>query len=648
MLAASETQGGSVVSRGHAHAIVRAMASRQGAVSAGLLVNIVLARRIPVAFGIFHGASGWYLPLMLTVSLTGLFVGALVVERKAAAMALRRRSRALTTLSRCNKVLVRATNEDELLRAACRTIVEAGGYRRAWVGYAADDEDKSIRVAAESGIPEGDFTRAGLSSFAECGRDPVGTALRTGQMAVIRNVATRSSFPLWRPHALEGGYASVLALPLKAEGGTFGAIGIYAAEQDAFDTEEVSLLEGVASDLAYGVVTLRMREEHAHAEAEKLKLAAAMDQMGEGVLITDLDGAIRYMNPAYTRITGYAPTELVGKNAGILSSGKHDLTLFETLFRTIQTGETWRGEITNRRKDGSIYPEEMTVTPVKDAQGRLTSFIAIKKDITERKLVEAKLARAKEAAEAANLAKTQFLGNMSHELRTPLNGILGMTGLALGTELTAEQREFVAVAKSSAESLLALVNDLLDFARMELGTLEITPFPFPLRESVAAVMRRFAPSALEKGLTLMCKVRPGVPEVVIGDPARLRQVIANLVGNAIKFTKQGEVAVLVETYAAAGDGESLHVAVRDTGIGIAPEQQQLIFKAFTQADGSATRAYGGTGLGLTLAARLAQMMGGRVWMESSLGRGSTFHCTVRMPAATHRESDAVVSTRLQG
>jgi len=293
----------------------------------------------------------------------------------------------------------------------------------------------------------------------------------------------------------------------------------------------------------------------------------------------------------------------------------------------VRTGEP----LTDREElliDAAGRKRWLLTTKVPLRQGnQVVGLVGISHDISQRKRAEEELERARGAAEAANRAKSEFLANMSHEIRTPMNGVLGMTELALDTDLTPEQRQYLDLAHASAESLLAVINDILDFSKIEAGKLDLDRVSFGLREVLGSTLKTLGLRAHQKSLELACHIAPAVPDALVGDPGRLRQIILNLVGNGIKFTERGEVVVDVGVEARTASEVCLRFTVTDTGIGIAAQKQGLIFEAFAQADTSTTRTYGGSGLGLTISARLVRMMGGRIWVESTEGQGSTFHFT---------------------
>ncbi len=408
---------------------------------------------------------------------------------------------------------------------------------------------------------------------------------------------------------------------------------------DRFEHRGRTLLQAVVRDVSW-----QWEAERKLRESEQ-RFRTLVENQGEGIGTVDLDERFEFANPAAEAIFGVEPGGLEGRGLDeFLDPEQLAAVRAQTARR--RSGERDAYQLQVRRADGERRWLNVTAVPRRDAAGRrIVGAFGIFRDVTAQHRAEEALRRAKEETEAANArleraiaraerlaaaaeqasrAKGQFLANMSHEIRTPMNGIIGMIAMLLDSPLTEEQRDFAATARSSAEHLLTLIDDILDFSKIESGKLAIEHIDFDLHQTLEELNKLLGPRARQRGIGYSCRIAPEVPRRLRGDPGRLRQVLTNLVGNAIKFTEAGEVSIRVELVAATGPGVRLRFAVRDTGIGIPAAAQRAIFEPFEQADGSTTRIHGGTGLGLAISRELVQRMGGRVTLDSQPGRGSTF------------------------
>jgi PAS domain S-box-containing protein len=371
----------------------------------------------------------------------------------------------------------------------------------------------------------------------------------------------------------------------------------------------------------------RKQSEQALRQSEWL-YHSLVDNLPVYVVRKDLDGRVTYANEALCGLLGRSLDNVIGRTDYDFFPAELAAKYQLDDRRVIETGDVFVDIEENRSGERSSY-FEVRKTPVRDGKGRIIGSQAIFWDVTERQQALRELAEARDAAEAASRAKSEFLANMSHEIRTPMNAIIGMTGLVLDSQLSHQQRDYLDTVRESAETLMALINDLLDFSKIESGKIELETEPFELREWLGDAMKALGIRAYGKGIELAYHVDPRVPQFIVGDGLRLRQVIVNLVGNAIKFTAQGEVVLDVAVVGDTNGQLDLRFSVRDTGIGVAEEHREKIFRAFEQADMSTTRRYGGTGLGLAISSRLVSLMGGRIGVDSELGQGSTFYFTAR-------------------
>ena len=459
------------------------------------------------------------------------------------------------------------------------------------------------------------------------------TVIRTRESVILEDASAPNPFSA-DEYLRQKRARSVLGLPLVKQA---ELIGVLYLENNltphVFTPSRLAVLKLLASQAAISLENARL---YGDLEEREAKIRRLVDANIIGIFIWSLHGEILEANEAFLHTVGYDREDL--------ASGRlrwTDLTPAEWLDRDLQQlvpelkmrGSLQPFEKEYFRKDGSRVPVLIGVATLDEGCNQGVAFVL---DLTERKRADEERARMLRA-EAANRAKDEFLANVSHEIRTPMNAILGMTDLALDTPLAEDQRQYLKTVKSAADNLLGMINDLLDFSKIEAGKLELDVADFSLRAAVGDTLRALAVRAHRKGLELIYDVQPEVPDALVGDAGRLRQVLLNLVGNAIKFTDAGEVVVRVEVAgdpAAEGD-VGLRFTVRDTGIGIPRDQHERIFRAFEQEDSSTTRKYGGTGLGLTIAARLVALMGGQIAVESEPGRGSTFAVTARFGLQPH-------------
>ncbi len=395
--------------------------------------------------------------------------------------------------------------------------------------------------------------------------------------------------------------------------------------------------------------------ERYRAEQEVQKLLQAVEQSPVSIVITDREGLIEYVNPRFTKVTGYSSGEALGRNPRILKSGETPAETHRDLWQTLLAGREWRGILRNRRKNGELFWEEASISPIVDEKGETTHFIAVKEDITERKRIEDELERhrahleelvdlrtadltaALEAAKAADQAKDAFLAHVSHELRTPLNAVIGLSDLARRSSTDPRQQEYLDKAVGAGKTLAGIINDLLDLSKISASRMELEAIAFSLRALIQRSRSVMMHRATEKGLELIEAIDRDVPDILVGDPLRIEQILLNLLSNAIKFTPAGRIELRIGVDAREERRVCLAIEVEDSGIGLTQESIARLFQPFAQADASMNRKFGGTGLGLALCRRLAEMMGGDISVTSREGAGTTFR--VRLLLATGEAAD---------
>ena len=527
-------------------------------------------------------------------------------------------NRLYAVLGAVNRTITRKPDRQELLREICRILVEVGRFRMAWFGV--PDPQGWIIPQAIFGDTLGYLATVRISVLdIPEGHGPTGTSLRENRPLICNDIPANPYMLPWREQAARNGFSSSACFSVRLPDGVIAGLTLYSTEPDFFSADEEKLLLDIAADIAYALEFIAADERKAVAETalrqNRQALARTQAIARVGGWSSDLVTGLSVNSPEASLINGLPTGPIPWKRFLDLVHPEDIPRLLRAWDESLVTGSicdlviriTVGGEVKWVHNLAEFEP---------DAFGRPTRIIGIIQDVTEQK-------RSQEAAEAANRAKSRFLANMSHELRTPMNGVLGMIQLALHGELDEEQHEYLELALTSGFGLVRILDDILDLSRIETGRLTLKERRFSLRECVTSTASLLLPEALRKELQLTVTLEEQLPESVSGDPVRLRQVLTNLIGNAIKFTRQGGVAVQVDP---GPDG--ITFTVTDTGIGIPAEKSPLLFKPFSQVDDSNTRTYGGTGLGLVISQEIVQLMGGSITCDSTEGVGSSFSFTL--------------------
>jgi two-component system, sensor histidine kinase and response regulator len=518
------------------------------------------------------------------------------------------------------QVLAESASLAEATSGILRAICEATGWEMGMLLQVRENEH-ALRVVDLWRAPESSLSKNTEALRSASFPPGVGLAGRAWQSDAVVRAYDVQAFedPVSVNLAMQMGIHGGFAVPIASKKEVVGVLEFFSAERRNPDIELLEVITSLSGQIGEFIARKR-------AEEESLRFFTVSVDM---LIISGLDGHIRRASPACEKTLGFTSEEMLPLTMADLIH-RDDLPAAQQEFGQLAKGNSIEGyEIRTRCKDGSYKWILWSVVP--DVEAGL--IYSAGRDVTERRAADEALKHASIAAQAASRAKSEFLANMSHEIRTPMNGIIGMTELALGTRLDGEQREYLRTVQTSAEGLLRIVNDILDFSKIEAGRFDLESSDFDFRDLLDRSMKSLAVGAHQKGLEFAIRVAPGVPAFMSGDSDRLGQILGNLAGNAIKFTQKGSVVVEVEPDKRSTDPYMLHFSVRDTGIGIAADKRDLVFEAFAQADGTTTRLFGGTGLGLTISRRIVEMMGGTMSVESEMGQGSTFHFTARFHQA---------------
>lgn len=542
-----------------------------------------------------------------------------IKERKQAEELIKKRNKQLELIHKIQNEIPMSADVETILSASAEIIARSFGHSKISVNLFDKESNEVVYLTGwnELGTPTPRGHRQKL------GVGMIGTAAKMKKMIVANDVTKEPSYIVYYQSSTK----SEATIPLFVQNNLVGILDIQDTKKNAFTNEEVSILQSITNYLAY-VIDEKQKQEAIQKEAAKL--SAMISGMEEGVVFADNCAQVIEVNDYFLKLIRKKKHEILGK------------TLWD--FHIGPPLQIIRGHIDHFKKNPHSSPVVLqralfgleTILRFQPIyrNGCYEGVILNLIDVTE-------LVVARKEALLANRAKSEFLANVSHEIRTPMNGVIGLTELVLGTNLSEDQKEYIDGIKDSAQALMTIINDILDFSKIEARKIELESIAFNLRDSVVDSVSSLSLQAHKKRLELACEIDRGITEVVIGDPGRLRQILVNLVSNAIKFTDKGEILVSVSLESKTETEAKFHFKIKDTGTGIPKAKQRLIFEAFSQADGSTTRKYGGTGLGLAISSQLAEIMGGKLWVESKLGKGSVFHFTIRfqLPAEPQPEPE---------
>ena len=550
-------------------------------------------------------------------------------ERRIVDDALSKLNRELMAISSCNQVLIRAEDEQTLLNEVCKIICDKVGYRMVWVGYAEHDKDKTIRPVAWAGIDSGYIANVNLSwsDQSERGHGPGGEAVRSGKVVTIKDFETEPKMSPWRDSARQRGYKSGFALPLKdGNGNVFGVLMIYSAEINAISLDELKLLEELSGDLAFGISSLRLRKEHKLAvdalQQSEAHFHSLFDHVIDGVYRSTHDGKFVDINPAMVKMFGYSSKqemlEVDIQNDLYFAPEERDSLILEV---DQDIPEVYR----MRRKDGSEIWVEDNGSYEKDNQGNTTFHEGILRDVTKRKKMEEELIKAKENAELSDRLKTAFLQNISHEIRTPMNAICGFSKILNSPDLSHEDlNNYAGIIQSNIDQLLSIINDIITISSIETHQEKFDVQLTSLNDIMNEMFNLFNDRFQQRNCSLTIEESlNNVQSFIYTDGIKLSHILNNLIENALKFTENGTVNIGYHL-----KNKVLEFFVKDTGIGVPPEMLGKIFDSFRKANNNNLFGLTGTGLGLSIAKGFVELLGGTIWVESEVGKGSVFYFTI--------------------